>query len=563
MNAPPATTDDGGRRRLALSVGVGFTTALIMSAAASGLGGAWDEVNNYWQAVDHLLAWFALLSEQGFSEAFKPEALAQGWNASPYHNPHPPLPKLLVAIGLGLTPEDAPVFLRHRVALVAVFAATTAVVFHVVHRCAGPLAATAAVLAFYAQPRVLAHAVILAHDGTLACWMLLALLAASEMARDDTRPLPRLALALAVAAALLTKVTAALLALPLVILAVVFRRPRILLYAAAGATAGVVAMQIVHPPWLLLEQAIHHSAPFLHNKTFGTFYVDGPWWWLTAVAFVVPPLGFAVLHIPGAIAVASAARRRDPLAVALGGALVCWALVFQLPSTPRHDGIRQAVFWFVGAGVAWGAFLPGALATWAAALATRRPSLAPLVPRAPALVLVSLLAGTFSTLGAYPYWLESYSEGIGGLRGAYARGFEATYWLDTITPAVLDELNDNLPPGASLYEPYAETTVQALQRRGLLRADIVASDHAEWVLLQNRQTAWRDPYGELVKLTPTRTWVVDGVEVLRLLRVPPPLRSRLADPRPERRLPGFESAPRPAGAFVMPAQPDDPRPASP
>ena len=72
----------------------------------------------------------------------------------------------------------------------------------------------------------------------------------------------------------------------------------------------------------------------------------------------------------------------------------------------------------------------------------------------------------------HPYELSYYNELIGGPRGAWARGFELTYWYDAFNPSVIRELNARLPHGVEidfLNQKTNTVTFQELQSLGDLR----------------------------------------------------------------------------------------------
>jgi hypothetical protein len=75
----------------------------------------------------------------------------------------------------------------------------------------------------------------------------------------------------------------------------------------------------------------------------------------------------------------------------------------------------------------------------------------------------------------HPYELSYYNALIGGPRGAWRRGFELTYWCDSLNNQALDELNRRLPPAAEIDFPNDLTnpmTLQELQTLGALRSDL-------------------------------------------------------------------------------------------
>jgi hypothetical protein len=58
------------------------------------------------------------------------------------------------------------------------------------------------------------------------------------------------------------------------------------------------------------------------------------------------------------------------------------------------------------------------------------------------LILYSLL----SLYSVHPFMLGAYNELAGGIRGAHTLGMETTYWCDSLSKKMLDDIN-RLPPG--------------------------------------------------------------------------------------------------------------------
>ena len=111
-------------------------------------------------------------------------------------------------------------------------------------------------------------------------------------------------------------------------------------------------------------------------------------------------------------------------------------------------------------------------------------------PRVCRLAVSGVVVGSAAAalIGIHPYELSYYNELIGGPRGAWARGFELSYWYDAFNGPVIRELNARLPHGAEvdfLNEKTNAITFQELQSLGALRRDVL--------LLIARQTD-RFPY---------------------------------------------------------------------
>lgn len=144
--------------------------------------------------------------------------------------------------------------------------------------------------------------------------------------------------------------------------------------------------------------------------------------------------------------------------------------VIRMFDTPAHDGVRLFLptFFFLAAFAGWGTiWLADALA-----LRTRAPvAFARLVATG---IVVGSAAGAL--IGIHPYELSYYNELIGGPRGAWARGFELSYWYDAFNGPVLRELNARLPYLAEidfLNQKTNPVTFQELQTLGAVRPDIL------------------------------------------------------------------------------------------
>lgn len=131
-----------------------------------------------------------------------------------------------------------------------------------------------------------------------------------------------------------------------------------------------------------------------------------------------------------------------PAALGITG-VIYTLIVGWLPGTPNHDGTRQFVFMFVFVALLAGSAAEAALQATGGRLARGSSLRARAAPGA-VLLLLSLLSFAISLLRE-PWGLSYHSEWIGGTRGAWAHGFELTYWCETISPEMLSAL-DRLTP---------------------------------------------------------------------------------------------------------------------
>ncbi len=159
--------------------------------------------------------------------------------------------------------------------------------------------------------------------------------------------------------------------------------------------------------------------------------------------------------------------RRDRVPLYFLVHLAALPIVRMLP-TPGHDGVRLFLptFFFLAGFAGWGTVgLADLIARSGRARAVARSIVAAIVlgPAAWALARV------------HPFELSYYNEIVGGPRGAWARGFELSYWYDPFDAATLADLNRILPDGAAFdgMNPLTQPpTFDCLQSLGALKASI-------------------------------------------------------------------------------------------
>jgi hypothetical protein len=206
---------------------------------------------------------------------------------------------------------------------------------------------------------------------------------------------------------------------------------------------------------LYLGQAYEYSLPW-HNA-----------WVLIGVTVPVTILGAAVLGLFYALRVVG--RDRLPLYFMLH---LVTLPVFRMFPTPAHDGVRLFLptFFFLAAFAGWGA-------CWAADGLSRLARARETWPARALAAAIVLVPSAWQLVKVHPFELSYYNELIGGPRGAWARGFELTYWYDAFDRVTRSEVNRALPDGANVafLNDKTETSVMTfadLQSLGRLRSDI-------------------------------------------------------------------------------------------
>jgi len=121
----------------------------------------------------------------------------------------------------------------------------------------------------------------------------------------------------------------------------------------------------------------------------------------------------------------------------------------------------------------------------------------------------------------HPYQLSYYNRLIGGLRGAYQRGFEATYQMEALTPKVLQLLNQELPSNAVITARNANYMFDYYQKENRLRPDfqITAGMDYDYYIFQNRVSMYTEFDKKLVlNVPPYKTVSIYGVPLVYIYK---------------------------------------------
>ncbi len=233
------------------------------------------------------------------------------------------------------------------------------------------------------------------------------------------------------------------------------------------------------------------ALPDIQIIYFGQVYEFSlPWhnaWVLIGITVPITILGATVIGLVWGIG----QFRRDKLPLYFLIHLLTLPVI-RMFETPAHDGVRLFLptFFFLAAFAGWGA-------VWVADALARLIR----VPGGLARLAVAALilgAASIQLVRIHPYELSYYNELIGGPRGAWARGFELTYWYDAFNGPVLAELNRKLPEGAQIdffNDKTEPTTFQDLQTLGALRPDIRLKTREDdkfpyvWLLTQDSKSS--------------------------------------------------------------------------
>ncbi|MEI6127523.1 MAG: hypothetical protein WCQ99_13335, partial [Pseudomonadota bacterium] len=209
----------------------------------------------------------------------------------------------------------------------------------------------------------------------------------------------------------------------------------------------------------------------------------------------------------------------------------CIVAVVMLPNAPVHDGIRQffSILPFLAYMSALGfCYFSEFIAALPLKAYVRQSILS-------FCLLCFFLYGGYQLKRYHPYELSYYNELIGGLRGAYERGMEITYWFDVITPEFLEFLNRKVPDGAqiNIWPPNREyfTFLQAkgkikqgltfipLTIQDLLKKNEALPEPPVYIILMSRLSTFEAVYWDILKkCTPVFSLNLEGVPLVSLYR---------------------------------------------
>lgn len=136
--------------------------------------------------------------------------------------------------------------------------------------------------------------------------------------------------------------------------------------------------------------------------------------------------------------------------------------------------------------------------------------------------LLILFPPALDLLAYHPYELSYYNRFIGGIRGAYRRGLEVTYFMEAFTPEFLRFLNKELPPNAVINPSLSGFMFAYYQRENRLRKDIRITDKEDfdYYILLVRQSTFSQFERALFTTTPRpyNTFRLDGVPLISIYK---------------------------------------------
>ncbi len=534
------------------AVGLAAVVFACLVFTGRDFGMVWDEA--YTIRREQVLAvWFERiadpLSPDSRRLAFGRPILDRYWQFSREEpDGHPPFYALLGLAGWKLSHGLLAPLAAYRVGPILLTAIASGVVFFHLANRRGWLAAFAGSLFLLLMPRVLANAHYAHYDMPMTCLWLMAQVAFVASLRSPRWIIP-FGLCLGLAAG--TKFTGLFAMAGPVLWTALFevspwarkqsRWPgmRALIGGAVVAVATLYAIQPawwvapLEGPWRFLASNLtRHKSQRLPTEYLGRFYAFSlPWHNTLVLTAVTTPLGVQLLGLIGIVGCVRRSRTAPWLMIwPLSWGLLM--LIRALPNAPGHDVVRQILPSLASLAVL------AALGVSFVQERFRRKWPAVLIA---AVALAECLVGVIRT---YPYTDSYYNVAIGGLPGAERRGFELTYYWETIgpeflrwvrrearerpiglnltidppLPSLLAEFGE-LPPGVQTAPPSVPTNpdyVQQRRRSFFYPEDWWLEAHGHPRFLIRREGV------DLLRVYPHEQWV-EAIRATRAQPLPPHL----------------------------------------
>jgi 4-amino-4-deoxy-L-arabinose transferase-like glycosyltransferase len=273
--------------------------------------------------------------------------------------------------------------------------------------------------------------------------------------------------------ALLTKIQAILLPIPIALWALWLWRwraiPRLLMFGSVGVVVFFLGW-----PWLWLDPVGHTlqylgrttDRPTLYCYYLGERYADVavPWHYPFVMFLTTVPVGLLALGFCGTgccrwlqrpwrtlpVSAANAGSiGYDPRTLLVGGVVLFVLTFFALPGITNYDGERLFLVVYPLSAVLVGR---GVQYLWVAADGVMREGgIGRLRVMAAVLLAAGIGEGLWGLVQLHPCHLSYYNLAVGSLGGADRLGFEPTYWRDSFTRQFLSDVVASVPARSTLY----------------------------------------------------------------------------------------------------------------
>lgn len=519
-----------------------FGTLLLIATTARDYGVTWDEPS-YFHAADLHLQWFKEagdnISSGELRKSLDDATIKAAWHWNPYNVPHPPFSRMVSAIAKEFSAPFLGKFSAYRMGPALFFSLLVVVMYLWINELYGHAAGLFSALALVLMPNLFGYAHIAVTDLPLATmWFLTVYCFWKGLNHWQWS----LLLGIVWGLALSTKFPAVLIPIPLILWAHLFHRDKYVNNVFGMlflAPIVMVAMQpyLWHQTGLRVLEFLYEgiSRGYRLDANFGVFFFNQilssnqlPWYYSFFIVGVTTPDSLVALAILGALSIPWLQEQRSVALLFLANATFVMIMGI-LPGAVLHDGVRQllSALPFLCALAGAGFFF---LATWLLRVALRSVRLERVANLKTKIVGILFLLVCFNPALdlhlAHPFQLSYYNRLVGGIRGAYERGLEMTYFMEAFTPGFLNSLNEKLPANSVMNASFANFMFAYYQKHGYLRPDIRISDTGavDYYVLLNRRSVLTAPQRRLLNGSTQSVLSVNlaGVSLVRVFEFKQP-----------------------------------------
>lgn len=486
---------------------LGAATFLLVASTASHYGLGWDEPN-YFHASDLEIQWILDFGQNllrgEVANSLADDKIKAAWHWQPYYVPHPPFSRIVSGLTKTIFSSVLDKFTAYRLAPALFFALLVTLMYLWMSALFDRAAGIFAALALVVIPNLFGFAHFAVTDMALASLWFLTVYC---FWRGLNSWRWSVILGIVWGLALATKFPAFLIPIPLLLWAHLYHR------RAYGN--NVIAMMFLSPMVMVASNPYfwHQTLPrivtFLYDSVsrayrpetnFTIFFYNQllfstelPRYYPFFITAVTTPETILFLCLAGIVSIFFLKAQRDAIMLFLVSAVFITAMSL-LPGAVLHDGMRQllSALPFLAALAGCGFFfLTESLTRWSQRIAALQ-RISHLRVKLPALIsFLALFPAAVNLWTYHPYELGYYNRFVGGMRGAYERGLEVTYFLEALTPDFLRRLNKDLPPNARVNASFANFMFRYYQDETRLRPDIRITDNEDfdyYILLNRRST---------------------------------------------------------------------------
>ena len=485
---------------------IGGAVFFLVASTAPHYGLTWDEPN-YFYASDLEIRWLVEfgknLLEGKAARSLDDDVIKAAWHWDPYHVPHPPFSRILSGLTKAFFAPIFDKFVAYRFAPALFFALLVTVMYLWMTELFDRVTGLFAALTLVAIPNLFGFAHFAVTDMPLTTMWFVTTYCFWRGLGDWKWSL---ILGVVWGLALSTKFPAFLIPIPLLLWAHIYRRQSYANNLFAMIFLSPLIMVALNP--FLWHETLPRLASFIYDHTsrgyrletnypilfFGQRYFTSelPWYYPFFITAVTTPETILVLILVGAIAWARSNAQREIVLLFLLNA--CFMFVMGLlPGAVLHDGMRQllAILPFLAGLAGAGFFVIVRYLTEQSKKTLALQRVKHLQPKLIGVLYLLLLFPPALDLFVYhPSELSYYNRLLGGIRGAYLRGFEVTYFMEAYTPEFLARLNKELPPNAKVNALFSNVMLLYYQQENRLRPDIRITDGEvfDYYILLNRRS---------------------------------------------------------------------------